>query len=75
MQVTTPVVVSRIGSRIIEWDKATLDRVLAQLGSERDQHNIEIETSIGEAAHNALMSDAEQIKHRTSNEINQRAPT
>jgi hypothetical protein len=75
--ITTALVIrSRIGNRVIEWDQRTLTQVIAQLRSERDQHDTEIETSIGEAAHNALMSQAEQIKHRTSNEINHvRAPT
>jgi hypothetical protein len=77
MQVTAPVVRSRIGNRLIaEWDQRALTQVLAQLRSERNRHDAVIETSIGEAARNALMSHAEQIKHRTSNEINHvRAPT
>jgi hypothetical protein len=75
--ITTALVIrSRIGNRVIEWDQRTLTQVIAQLRSERDRHDTEIETAIGEAGHNALMLQAEQIKRETENEINHvRAPT
>jgi len=64
-----PVITSRIGDRVIQWDAATLSEVLSQLRHERERHQREIETIQNEAAHNALLTEADQIKRETETSI------
>lgn len=65
---TTPIS-SCYGRRVIEWERPTLETLLSQLRSERLAHDTSVETESGEAEHNALMAEAEQIKRATENKI------
>jgi hypothetical protein len=67
---TASVIVSRYGRVCIEWHQATLDPVLAQLRQERQAREGR-DNGTG-----SLISQAEQIKRETENEISHaRAPT
>jgi len=56
---------SRIGNRVIEWDRETLNRVISQLQSERRTIDADFPGS--------LLNQAEQIKRETEQHITQRA--
>ena len=66
-------IVSHYGNRVIKWDAVALNEVLAQLRREREQHEVSINTEVSEAWHNALMAQAEGIKHKATNQIPQRS--
>jgi hypothetical protein len=60
---TQPVITSRIGNRVVECPVS----LLTQLQHERMTHHIGIESGIGEAESDALLSEAEHIKDKASN--------
>lgn len=73
MSATT--VITRVGNRVIEWDCVTLELLLTELRSERQRHDIAVETENAEAEHERLMSHAEQIKQHTTNKISEARAT
>jgi hypothetical protein len=62
-------IISRYGCIRIQWDSAELSDTLTQLRHERAQYQRAIENSIGEAASNHLIAEAETIKADTTQHI------
>jgi hypothetical protein len=62
-------IVSRIGNRVLHFDPDRLQVLLADLRSERQRHDISVETDNAEGEHNALMQQAEAVKQRATEAI------
>jgi len=58
VQDTPPIIISRYGNHVIQWEPGTLQRVLEQLQSDR-HHSRDIGTL-------TLIAEAEQIKNNTN---------
>jgi hypothetical protein len=56
-----PIIVSHYGSRVIEWDRADLEKVLAQLQHGRHQHDL-----VAEADY--IRANADQIIQSEKNQ-------
>jgi len=57
---TTPPIVSRFGNRVIDCPT----ELLTQLQHERQRYHTDIESTIREARHDALLSEAERIRQK-----------
>jgi hypothetical protein len=65
----TQPIVSRYGRRAVLWDNAKLSEVVTRLQSERERHDIRVGADGGEAEHNALITETEQMKRATENQL------